>query len=120
MENMSRFFTYAACSLFLVMSLAMSAGATPMVGGATGAPQLLGANVGGLFKSSLKDAGASYSNHEFHGASGLVQASGFAPRQFSLRVPPPVTSETPEPSTLALFGTGLFMLGGVVRRKFVR
>ncbi len=122
MENMSRFFSYAACSLFLLISLAMSAGATPMVGGAIGASQSqsLGANVGGLFNSSLKGAGTSYSDHGLHGAPGLLQTSGFAPHQFSLRVPTPVASETPEPSTLALFGTGLIMLGGAVRRKFLR
>jgi len=117
---MSRFLTSLASGLFLVLVLAMPAVATPIVGGTIGVSQSFKANVGGLFNSSLKSKGASYGDHEIHGAPGLIQTSGFAPHQFSLRVPPPVVSETPEPSTLALFGTGLLMLGGLVRKRFVR
>ncbi len=117
---MSRFLTSLAFGLFLMLALAMPAGATPIVGGTIGVSQSFKANVGGLFNSSLNGHGESYGDHESHGAPGLVQTSGFAPHQFSLRIPPPVVSETPEPSTLALFGTGLLMLGGLVRKRFVR
>jgi hypothetical protein len=118
--KMARFLISLACSSFVMLALAMPAGATPIVGGTVGVSQSFKANVGGLFNSSLKSHGASFGDHQIHGATGLIQTSGFAPHQFSLRVPPPVVSETPEPSTLALFGTGLLMLGGLVRKRFAR
>ncbi len=115
---MARFLSSLACSSLVMLALAMPAGATPIVGGTVGLSQSFKANVGGLFNSSLKSDGASNGDHQIPGATGLIQTSGFAPHQFILRVPPPVVTETPEPSTLALFGTGLLMLGGLVRKRF--
>ena len=105
-----------AGSLFL-FSFAVSAGATPIAGGAIDVSHSFKSNVGGVFSSSLNADSVGNSNHEFHGSQGL--GSGFGPHQFAERVPPPA-SETPEPSTLALFGTGLTMLAGAVRKRLVR
>jgi PEP-CTERM motif len=116
---MSRLFgSFVAGSLFL-FSFAVSAGATPIVGGAIGVSHSFKSNVGGVFSSSLNADSAGNNNHEFHGPQGLGQGTGFGPHQFVERVPPPA-SETPEPSTLALFGTGLTMLAGAVRKRLGR
>ncbi len=116
---MIRLFTLMVNASLLLLLLAVSANATPIVGGRIGVSQSFKTNAGGVFNSSLTGRPLTSSNHGIGGTQGLIQGNGFAPHQFSERVPPPTASETPEPSTLALFGTGLLMLGGVVRRKFV-
>jgi len=111
MSPLSRLFTVGLLSSF---ALVLSASATPVAGGATISSHSLKSGGGGLFNSSLtvNSGGNSQASHNSF-AGGSIR-----PHQFSFRVPPPVISETPEPSTYALFGTGLMMLGGAVRRKF--
>lgn len=101
----------------LLLLLAVPANATPIVGGSVVGSHSPLSNVGGLFNSSLGSNGVSGGSHQFYGSVGHT---GFAPHQFSLRVPPPTDSQTPEPSTLTLFGSGLIMIGGAVRRRFRR
>jgi hypothetical protein len=107
---------FASLGLLLV-----PANATPISGGDLPLSAPLKISGASVYHSSLNTP-IQTGNHELHTASGSGYAS-IAPHQFALRVPtnpPPTVSETPEPSTFALFGTGLMMLGGVVRRKFRR
>ncbi len=109
---------------FLIFGLMLGAflapaNATPISGGEMTLSSPLKISEHGVFSSSLNST-VQASNHRDNNSSGYA---GMAPHQFALRVPtqpPPPVSETPEPSTFALFGTGLMMLGGVVRRKFRR
>ncbi|MGH9511749.1 MAG: PEP-CTERM sorting domain-containing protein [Terriglobales bacterium] len=102
---MVRAFGSMIAGSLLLLSMAAPVAATPVFSRPTVALHSLSANVGDLFNSALNAHAVGNNGHEI------------ASRQFSARVP---VAETPEPSTLALFGTGLLMVAGAVRRKFSR
>jgi hypothetical protein len=116
---MSRIYYSLVAAIFLSMMLSTSAGATPIAGAGFVQSHAFHSNAGGVYNSSLADGGSQQhlslatSNSGFHFA-------GIAPHQFSMRVPSPDQPETPEPSTLTLFGSGLMMVAGAARRKFRR
>jgi hypothetical protein len=118
--NMSRVIGSLAASFLLFLLMAASASATPIVGGQFVTPSPLKDNVGGVFNSSLGGSEGGNTSHQFYRSGGISQGTGIGPHQFALRLPPPVESETPEPSTLTLFGTGMIMLAGAVRKRLVR
>ena len=103
--------------LIAVACLSVGAYATPIAGAGAVAAHSFTSFGGRVYNSSLS-GGASDQGH----LTITTNNSGIniAPHQFSLRVPPPTDSQTPEPSTLILFGSGLMMVGGAVRRKFRR
>jgi hypothetical protein len=114
---MSRRHVSLVALLITVACLSVGAHATPIAGSGVVTAHSFSSFGGRVYNSSLS-GGASEQSH----LSLIANNSGIniAPHQFSLRVPPPHESETPEPSTLILFGSGLMMVGGAVRRKFRR
>jgi hypothetical protein len=115
--KMSRLQVSRVAVLITVACLSVGAYATPIAGAGAVAPHSFSSFGGRVYNSSLS-GGGSDQNH----LTITTNNSGIniAPHQFSLRVPPPTDSQTPEPSTLILFGSGLMMVGGAVRRKFRR
>jgi len=112
---MSRLHVSLVALLIAVTCLSVGAYATPIAGAGVVAPHSFSSFGGRVYNSSLS-GGSSEQSH----VTVPTNNSGvnIAPRQFSLAVPVTHESETPEPSTLILFGSGLMMVGGAVRRKF--
>jgi PEP-CTERM motif len=117
---MSRLHVSLVALLITVACLSVGAYATPIAGAGVVAPHSFSSFGGKVYNSSLSGEASEQSHLSLitnNSGSGHVN---IAPHQFSLRVPPPTDSQTPEPSTLILFGSGLMMVGGAVRRKFRR
>lgn len=109
-----------AAGAFLFLMLAGSAFGTPITNGISGASHSLDIHAAALYSSSL--AGTKSQQNYFGLATNDPGARvAIAPHQFAMRLPTPAPlPQTPEPSTLTLFGTGLIFFGGAVRRKYRR
>jgi len=115
--RMSRLQVSLVALLITVVCLSVGACATPIAGAGAVAPHSFSSFGGRVFNSSLSGGGSDQGHLTITTNNSGIN---IAPHQFSLRVPPPTDSQTPEPSTLILFGSGLMMVGGAVRRKFRR
>ncbi len=103
--------------------LASSAWADSTAGTIPGSGDSSNNTIAGVYNSSLDGPGDGSgqgvlpdNNLGTSGNGFLLQ--GHSAHQFALRVPVPVVPEVPEPSTLTLFGSGLIIFGGAVRRRF--
>jgi hypothetical protein len=117
---MSRIYGSLAVVIFLSLTLSTTARATPIAGAGFAQSHAFHGNAGEVFNSSIASGGIQQHLSLATASNSSLHFDGIAPHQFSLRVPPPNESETPEPSTLTLFGSGLMMVAGAARRKFRR
>ena len=110
---MFRISSYCIAATFLLATLVGSASATTIFVQASPARGALNSQIADLYSSSFGGQ-----------QSGDVAGNNFRlglgshPHNFAMAVP--VASETPEPSTLTLFGSGLIVVAGAFRRKFRR
>lgn len=68
----------------------------------------------------LDELGYAESSYDAGGAASGVGDSGLLAQIYVGNPPPPGSTTVPEPSTLMLFGSGLFGIGLFARKKFVK